>query len=267
MKITVLIDNYVNLSGLKAEHGLSFLIEKDGKRILFDCGQSAQLIENSKKLGLDLEGLDFIVLSHGHYDHCGALLQIIKKNQGIPVYGHPDIFDKKYKNNRYIGIGDRKIYKDAGARLLLSSKPIRIMQGVYTTGEVPRTSPEDNEEGFFKQVGSGYIKDEILDDISLILEEEEGNILLMGCAHSGILNILCKASELSEKDRFLLVSGGMHYFKRNGDYVQKMLKKIKNYNIDNIMPLHCSGVNHYHLFKKYFGKRLVYGSTGKTVRF
>jgi len=97
LKISVLVDNYVTIPGLKAEHGLSILIETGLHKILFDCGQSSLLIENAKKLNLGLMDLDKIVLSHGHYDHTGGLASLLEYiGKEIEIYAHTDIFDKKY---------------------------------------------------------------------------------------------------------------------------------------------------------------------------
>ncbi|MDZ7838041.1 MAG: MBL fold metallo-hydrolase [Actinomycetota bacterium] len=94
ISITILVENCVGLAGLKAEHGLSMLVEADGQRFLFDCGQTNQLQENASNLGISLHNLDAVILSHGHYDHSGGLMSVIGKNPGIRIYGHPAVFEK-----------------------------------------------------------------------------------------------------------------------------------------------------------------------------
>ncbi len=272
LRITVLIDNCVNIFKLKAEHGLSILIEKEEDKVLFDCGQSGQLVENARFLNADLENLDAIVLSHGHYDHCGGLLEVAKQNPGVKIYGHPGIFEKKFVrqkgNLKYSGMENREKYEQAGLNFLLSSESIEVSRGIHATGEVTRmTDFEYVEPGFIKDDNGDYIKDEILDDQAILIEHKQGNILLMGCTHSGAVNTLKKAIDLSGRDEFLLLAGGMHLFKRDDFYVQKTLEEMKKYRIGKIVPMHCSGINHYSQFKHYFGTRFEYGNTGKTFEF
>jgi len=272
LKISILIDNYIEISGLKAEHGLSMLIEEGDHKILFDCGQSSQMVKNAKKLDLELGDLSQVVLSHGHYDHTGGLSAVLDLNNDIDVYGHPGIFDKKYsmkKQQRYIGIQEkREFYENKGANFKLSNESSKLAKNIYTTGQIPRmTSFEKTDDSFMKIDNDEYIKDDVLDDLSLIIEKDEGIILILGCAHSGIINILKHVVKITGRDIFLLIIGGMHLAGKNKHYVEKILSEINRYKIRNLAPTHCSGVANLPLFKKYFGNKLIYGSTGKDFIF
>ena len=272
LKISILIDNYIEISGLKAEHGLSLLIEEGDHKILFDCGQSSQIIKNAKKLDLGLGDLSQAVLSHGHYDHTGGLSAVLGLNKNIDVYGHPGIFDKKYsrkKQQRYIGIQEkREFYENKGANFILSNESSKLAKNIYTTGQIPRmTSFEKTDDSFIKIDNGEYIKDDVLDDLSLIIERDEGIILILGCAHSGIINTLKHVVKMTGRDNFLLIIGGMHLAGKNKHYVEKILGEINKYKIRNLAPTHCSGAANLPLFKKYFGNKLIYGSTGKDFIF
>ena len=155
IKLTILVDNYVNSQKLKAEHGLSILIEDDNEKVLFDCGQSDLILSNAKILGIDLNGITKIVLSHGHYDHTGGLLPLLKYlNKEIDIYAHPLVFEEKFSEykdfngfstNRYIGIPERaEIYEKKGARFLLSKDPVQISDSIYLSGQINENN-RDNE--------------------------------------------------------------------------------------------------------------------------
>ncbi|MCG9479397.1 MAG: MBL fold metallo-hydrolase [Actinomycetia bacterium] len=273
ISITILVENCVGLAGLKAEHGLSVLIETDGQRFLFDCGQTNQLQENASNLGLSLHNLDAVILSHGHYDHSGGLMSIIGKNPGIRVYGHPAVFEKKYismdGSYRYIGMQYKKEdYEKAGAKFMLSEKSQQIGEEIYSCGFIPRTTEfEQVSPSFFKKVGKNYIEDDIPDDNCLVVQQGKKNILFLGCTHSGIINTLKHVSKTWNMSGFLMVAGGMHLVDKSRQYVENVLGKMEEFNIDKVMPLHCSGLNHLGLFSQYFGSSLNYGSTGKIMRF
>lgn len=272
LEISILIDNYVELTGLKAEHGLSMIVEEEDHRILFDCGQSSQIIKNAKKLNLELDDLNQIVLSHGHFDHTGGLLAVLELNKNIDVYGHPGIFDKKYsrkKQQKYIGIQEkREFYEKKGANFILSAESIKLTKNIYTTGQIPGvTSFEKVDESFIKMKDDEYKKDEILDDLSLVIERKEGIILILGCAHSGIINTLKHVVDMTGRDNFLLITGGMHLAGKENYYVEKILEEINRYKINCLVPAHCSGAANLPLFEKYFGDKLIYGSTGKVFKF
>lgn len=276
VKLTVIIDNYVLGSGLKAEHGWSILIEEGRERILFDCGQTSQVIENAKALNINLDSIDKIILSHGHYDHTGGLLDILKAiNKSINVYAHPDIFEEKYisENNnlkkRYIGIPKQKsIFEENGAKFILNKEPIRLNHHIYLTGQIPRvTSFEKVEKDFLKKINSEFVHDEIYDDNSIVIDTPKGLILILGCAHSGVINIIERTIEITGKDSFLAIIGGFHFMDKDDDYVNKTMKRLKNYKIGLVSPTHCSGINSLKYFAENFGKGCIFGKVGKVIEF
>ena len=210
MKITILTDNYVDSQKLKAEHGWSVLIEAGNEKILLDTGQSGLLLSNAKILGIDLKQITGIVLSHGHYDHTGGLLSLLQYlDREIKVYAHPLIFQEKFSRykdfnnsitNRYIGIPETiQTYEKNGAKFLLSKEPVRISENMYFSGQIDRDDKnvnDNSEDSLLVKENNDFIKDPLYDDTSIFVTLPGLLIVVTGCAHSGILNILNKAKDL-----------------------------------------------------------------------
>ena len=274
LKISVLVDNYVTIPGLKAEHGLSILIETGLHKILFDCGQSSLLIENAKKLNLGLMDLDKIVLSHGHYDHTGGLASLLEYiGKEIEIYAHTDIFDKKYsrKGNekpKYIGIPESKsFYEKLGAKFILTKNPLEICKDVLLTGEITTRIKdfETTENYFYKEVEKELVKDEILDDISVLINTKEGMVLITGCAHRGLINIIEHIKATIGKDKFRYIIGGFHLSGKSNDYILNTINRLKEYDISNIAPAHCTGRSEACRLMDSFGSKCNMAKTGLEI--
>jgi len=287
MKLTILVDNYVDLQKLKAEHGFSVLIEDEGQQILFDCGQSDLILANSKVLGIDLNKISKIVLSHGHYDHTGGLLPILKYlNKDVDVYAHPLVFEgkfSKYKGfngcneNRYIGIPERlKVYEKKGARFLLNSNSVQIGENIYLSGQINKDTGDNNaalgivqdaESSLFIRQNNMLVKDPLFDDISIFINLPDLLLIVTGCAHSGMLNILKKAEELNLVKKEIAIIGGLHLSKFVKNDIDKIIGELKKYNIRLIMSSHCTGISAFVQLKNSFGNKCVFGSAGKVLEF
>jgi len=153
VKITCLVENSVRLgTRFRGEHGVSVLVETSAGRVLFDTGQSGVvLLHNAHEMGLSLRSIDAIVLSHGHYDHTGGMDAVLKAAGETPVFAHPDIFVPRFSRRpdgslKPIGIPfDREWLEGLGASWRLDRKPQEVIPGVFTTGEVPRREPLEEE--------------------------------------------------------------------------------------------------------------------------
>ena len=278
IKLTILVDNYVDSQKLKAEHGLSILIEADNEKILFDCGQSDLILSNAKVLGIDLNGITKIVLSHGHYDHSGGFLPLLKYlNREIDVYAHPQLFAEKFieckdfngfSANRYIGIPETKeTYKKKGARFLLGKDPVQISDNIFFSGQINKGNKVDPEDRFFIKENNRFIKDPIHDDISIFVNLPELLIVITGCAHSGILNILNKSKDLKLNDKNLAIIGGLHLAKKDNAYIGNIISEFEKYNIKLLVPSHCTGINAFGQLKNSFKGKCEFGCVGKILEF
>ncbi|MDD5660122.1 MAG: MBL fold metallo-hydrolase [Actinomycetota bacterium] len=287
MKLTILVDNYVDSQKLKAEHGFSALIEDENQKILFDCGQSDLVLANSKVLGIDLNKISKIVLSHGHYDHTGGLLSIIKYlNREIDVYAHPLIFEEKFSKykgfnecneSRYIGIPEKlQVYEKKGAKFLLNSMPVQISEDIYLSGQINKDMGDNNatpgitqsnESSLFIKRNNRLVKDPLFDDISIFINLSDLLLIVTGCAHSGIVNILKKANELKLARKELVIIGGLHLLKFEKHDIDKIIGELKKYNIKMIVPSHCTGIDAFVQLKNNFGDKCLFGSAGKVFKF
>lgn len=278
MKLTVLVDNYVNSQKLKAEHGLSILIEEGGRKILFDCGESDLVLANLKVLGIDLNSIDSIVLSHGHYDHTGGLLPVLKHmDKRVDIYAHPAVFGAKYSrygnfnsanDKRYIGIPEKKeVYEKKGAKFILNKDLSKIGGNIYFSGQIPRESKIENPEGFLIKEYNNFVVDTLDDDISIFADLDKTLLIITGCAHSGILNILNKCKKLKPDANNVAIIGGLHLNGKDCPYIDYISGELKKNNVRMIIPMHCTGPDAFARLKKNFGNDCIMGSVGKVVEF
>jgi 7,8-dihydropterin-6-yl-methyl-4-(beta-D-ribofuranosyl)aminobenzene 5'-phosphate synthase len=238
-----------------AEHGLSVLINaetEDNKKfsLLFDTGSSGNPLPNNLEvLKKDISNLDGIILSHGHYDHSGGLMQVFKLiNRKIPLYLHPDALNPKYsKQNgktRSIGIPVPILEKLKDlADLQISKVPQYIHPSIFTSGQIERkTQFEKVPARFHQKIDGNLVHDEILDDQALFLKLRTGIVIICGCSHSGIVNIINHAIKMTGSGRINLVLGGFHLIDAKVHIIEATLNDLKKINIDLISPNHCTGL-------------------------
>ena len=247
IQITTLSENTANV-GFLAEWGLSMLVEADGQKILFDTGASFSAVHNAQLLGVDLSAVDRIVLSHGHYDHTGGLRDVLKRAGQKEVIAHPDIWQKKYgcrpgEKERYAGIPFvREALEAMGASFVLAKEPVRLSPKVMTTGEIPMvTEYEDIDSGLYVKVGGGLRPDGLADDLALIIDTQFGLVVILGCAHRGIVNTLRHAQELTGKELIYAAIGGTHLFRASEERLAKTVVALREMGIQRLGVSHCTG--------------------------
>lgn len=252
--ITQLVENTAGGPGLLAEHGVSFHIEVDDHFLLFDTGQGLALWHNAKQLGLELDRVEQIVLSHGHYDHAGGLLEALELTGPVDFYLHPQALEAKYnRNGREIGAP----FADAQLSSLIRRRvdtlgPTEIIPGIHVTGEIPRSNSIEDTGGPFYQNAERTLADRLPDDQSLYLESSKGLIVLLGCGHAGVVNTLEYIRKLSGDQPIYALMGGMHLLHATperlvftGDYLEQL-------GIDYLAPNHCTGLDAVCYFKHRF---------------
>jgi 7,8-dihydropterin-6-yl-methyl-4-(beta-D-ribofuranosyl)aminobenzene 5'-phosphate synthase len=247
-RITVLADNCVQGRGLLGEHGLAFWIETGGRCLLFDTGQGAVLSHNAQNLGVPLERADAIVLSHGHYDHTGGLAEGLRAAPQASLYAHPAAFEPKYlRYDDGIGhdIGVPALYRNvarAPSREFIRTEQLtEVFPGAFVTGVIPRrTGYEDTGGPFFTDRECRHA-DPLLDDQALFFDTPRGIVVLLGCAHAGVVNTLQYIGEVTNGRPIRAVMGGMHLVTASRARMDRTIEEFRQRDIEHLGPAHCTG--------------------------
>jgi 7,8-dihydropterin-6-yl-methyl-4-(beta-D-ribofuranosyl)aminobenzene 5'-phosphate synthase len=274
-RITVLCENLVGRMVGSGEHGFSAFIETDGGNYLFDTGSGHSVVANSLTLNKDLRTIRKIFLSHGHHDHTGGLPEVLKLKGEVDVHVHPNLFldriavlkedDKETK--RYVGIPFKKAYLEfLGANFLLSKDFFEVEKEIYLTGEVPRKTPfEKPDPRLFIGMEGKATQDILLDDQSLILNTKKGLVVIFGCAHSGMINILNHVIQKTGKEKFYAIMGGTHLDFLTPEQLEESIKSLKKMKIEKIGVSHCTGMKAAFRLHQEFGDRFFYGYVGSVL--
>lgn len=254
--------------GIRAEHGLSFWLEAGGRQVLFDCGQSDLILHNAAILGLDWSKLEAVALSHGHYDHTGGLDAVLKKAP-VPIHAHPDVWGARFARGRgnLSAIGCPHAREDVAelARITEAHTPQAILDNVWLSGEIPRVSPLETIGKEFYLELPGRPKDPILDDQAIYIETPEGLLILLGCAHSGVINTLEHAKSLFPQTPIRGVIGGMHLIGANEARIEATIRYLKD--IPLVAAGHCTGWRACHALQEALGNRFSILHAGKVLSF
>lgn len=272
MKVITLIENTRGCHGCLAEHGLSLYIETGSHKLLADTGASPAFLDNAITLGVDLKAVDTVILSHGHYDHTGGLPAFSRLNPHARIWIQRSALEAYYHKNedmeKYIGI-DPQIKTLPQLNCIDGNK--QIDEGIFLFSGVDkrRLCPSGNRELKVKK-GHDFYQDQFLHEQYLVLEEHGKRVLISGCAHNGILNILDKFRELYQTDPDVVISG-FHMQKKAG-YEEKDLDIIKEIALelrktDTIYYSgHCTGELPFQILKEHMKDQMHYLHSGDQIQ-
>lgn len=282
--IYTLLEDYAGYNTtFYAQHGISFLIDAKTekhfrKRILMDVGQDSEpLLRNMEILDIDPKSIDMVFLSHCHEDHVGGLIGVLEAiGKEVPLVAHEDIFRLHLVTEpqlKHVGVG-RKIKEEVereGGNWILTRAPIKLMEGIITTGEIPVEEREPFERGVIKglyTIGEkGLVNDPLLDDISLAIRTPGGLVIISGCSHAGIVSIVKRSVELTGDKAIRAVVGGFHLVSAKEEKIFKVIESLKNMKVGKIYTGHCTGLDAECMFRREFGKDFEKLNCGKIIKF
>ena len=248
IRITILAENTVHRRGLTGEHGLSFHIQINQHSLLFDTGQTGLALQNAQALGIQLHQLEAIVLSHGHYDHTGGLPAVLGAAPNARIYLHPAAWEEKHRKTpdsdaQFIGMSQEaeRMVRSAARGFVETSGLTPIFEGISVTGEIPRTNSYEDTGGPFFLDTACQRPDPLADDQALVIDLESDIILLLGCAHSGVVNTLDYVQQLTGGKPVRAVIGGMHLGSASEERVEKTISRLRAAKLHSLAPVHCTG--------------------------
>lgn len=272
--LTILCDNTAEMKeGIRAEHGFSVLIETEDVRILFDTGQSDVFWHNAEVMGKDLTSIDCVVLSHGHYDHTGGLLQLAKAKSAYTIVGHEDIFAWRYKRQKdgslkYIGCPYSQSHLESrGLNFTFVPPHFEVAPGIFYVSGVPKRN--DFEKGdpllVVKDDREKLAPDPFMDDASIYVKTPRGLVVILGCSHRGVINILEHILTLEGNVPILTVVGGTHLSRVDQAQTDKTIKAMRNMDIHAVGVSHCTGLEAADEMKHVFMGRFFRAMAGVTI--
>ena len=256
MKITTLMENTTRSPALTAEHGLSLLVEAAGRTFLFDAGQSGAFADNARALGIDLGAAEFAVLSHGHYDHGGGLVRFLSENSHAPIYLSRHAFGPHYNaKGKYIGLDPA--LADC-PRLIRTGDEYAISPGLtlFSCNDLPRRA---DPRGLTRMEGGVFLPEDFRHEQYLLIEEDSRRILLSGCSHKGIL-------ELMERFRPDVLLGGFHFkdIPPESPELIRLGEALARFGCTYYTG-HCTGEAQFAVLKTILGERLHPNRTGSVI--
>ncbi len=262
MRVITLIENLVYQRNLLSEHGLSFYIEGNNKKILFDTGQTNGFIHNAGVLGIDLSAIDAVVISHGHYDHAGGLYDFLKINQKAKVYLKEGAFYPRYHGEKFVGVNRDSIVEN---RIEYVHERTKIDDGIFIMPDITIKYPEDTHfEHFQVSINNKLMQDTFEDELYMAVVKNNLLTVISSCSHRGIINIL-EAARAQFDLAADTVLGGFHIRACKEEKLGNLLNYFSRLAPRSIGICHCSGVEKYAWLLQHLGQKVFYNHTGKAI--
>ncbi len=272
MIITALVENSTLSKDYKNKHGLCLHIKTKSHNILFDLGPDDTFIKNAKKLNINIEDVDIVVISHGHKDHGGGLEAFLNHNSKAKIYINENAFGLYYTSllkygKYYVGLNTE--LKD-NSRVILTNETFNIDSDIFLVSKVQgKMLTSSSNESLFRKEGTKYVQDTFDHEQNLIIKENDNYILISGCSHCGITNIIDRVEKVIGKEIYTAI-GGFHLFNpvtnksESEEFINSLGEYIYNSNI-KFYTCHCTGVKPFEILHKKLGDQIDYLATGKVI--
>ncbi|MDR2007186.1 MAG: MBL fold metallo-hydrolase [Acidaminococcales bacterium] len=276
MKVTVLVENSVSLNAAKpllGQHGLSMLLDiPNCGRILFDSGQSDILMKNLLLMDIVPDSVDYAVLTHGHYDHCGGLLEFLRsRSLPLTVFAGPGIFSPRYLQRRdghheFIGIPyTKELLNSAGAEFIFVYGPTQIRENIWLSGPIPKTS--DFEKESLSMLDANDQTDRFTDELAFYVLRPEGLVVFSGCAHRGLVNSIKYGQRVSGADKVCAVIGGSHLAAADKAQREATLAFLRELELNILALNHCTGLKVQSMLMAQAGLKFINANAGDVLEF
>ena len=269
MKVKMLLENTSANPNLKSAHGLSIYIETAKHKILFDVGPNNYFIENALALGIDLSTVDTVVISHGHIDHGGGLKSFLKLNASAKIYVQKNIFTKHYSNRGPDKISDIGLNAEleSNEQIIFVKDYLKIDEELELFADVKNKyfMPSDNKD-LLQQQGQELLADDFQHEQNLIINSNNKTVVVAGCAHKGILNIMDKAMTIIKAEADYVI-GGFHLYSNSRQIcedsakIQQIALALNNLTTQ-FYTGHCTGIKPFEMLRAVMGEKIKYISTG-----
>jgi 7,8-dihydropterin-6-yl-methyl-4-(beta-D-ribofuranosyl)aminobenzene 5'-phosphate synthase len=273
VEILILVENTTPVPDFQGEYGFAALVTVNGKSFLFDTGSKDALLKNALLAGVDLAQINDLVISHGHFDHTGAVMQFLQTGRNKRIYAHSNIFVPRYvllgELQREIGVEfkEQEIISN-GAEFIVTNEFTEIHPAVFVTGEIPRNTDYEDVGGNFRvSANDNLVADHIADDMSMVINHPEGLIIISGCAHAGIINTIKYARMKTNQTKVLAFIGGTHLIRASEERLAKTVLALRHYNVQKIIVCHCTGFNATVRLYNELGSRVIKGETAMNFQF
>ncbi len=267
VRITILCEDQAPMGFrdqiFSGQHGLAVLVEA-GTVILVDAGPSDVMLKNAHLAGVDLNRVEWIMLSHGHWDHGDGLLNLSEAGIRAKLICHPGVFvDRRKATGEFNGLAISQGQADARFDLLESVAPVEIAKSVWFLGQIPRQNAFEAKQTSFFQMQDGERQPNFLpDDTALAIRSDKGLVVVSGCSHAGICNICEYAKDVTGENRLHMVLGGFHLLD-DSDVLEQTVAYFKAQRPDYLYPMHCTALPALARFYQEFGITKL--CTGDTV--
>lgn len=259
MRVITLVENLAYKRGLKAEHGLSFYLESDTSKVLFDTGQDGVFLENSVKLGVEISQVDALVISHAHYDHAGGIAEFLNVNAQARIFLKRESLIPKYNVTRYIGFDAGLLPMD---RVHFVDDAYDLEKDIHIVADIPLKYPLDTQFGNFRKGSPGSQSPDFFDDELFIAYTAHDELsVISSCSHRGITNIVEQAINLYDKPLNYVV-GGFHIKDSSSAKIENIVNYFRVMTPNHIGVCHCTGIDQYARLKNMLDIDLFYNCTG-----